>query len=343
MDQTNTESLALNVIDADSPVAELGASLLNHIRLAEARMKGITEEEQIELGCRYHSDMLRHAEWTLCYAAYLGVTLKSLFQGKKDQAKERICKQVTGYSLSQGRRFVKFVDNLPLIEQEAERKGLVMKEIGVSGCLDLVPKKKGCGGRPPKGKRQQVAVSAQTKIKGNGAAASPESKVEGIGLQGRTDSVSSKDGSKHTDGDSDEVAGQDQAHNEYEADQAEGEQQLDSEEVQTSENKPSAVTAKLDDMPEREASGDDTISKLADDALDNFRPILPLQEIRERVAKGEAAIFLVVTVQAVATDADKSILGQGTAETTIKGTWLDAASEADRQVKKEADDKDKYF
>lgn len=175
MDEQHTEvqgdvGTALQLSSAKTEVTELRASLSQHVRLAEALVEGKTDEQRIALGRGYFMEMQRHKEWALCKAAYLGVTLKSLFQGRNDKAKERICNEVAGYSLSEGRRFVKFVENLPTIQREAEKRGQSMEALGFTKCLALVPKQKGRGGRPPKGGRQQDAPSADTQPEAANAA-----------------------------------------------------------------------------------------------------------------------------------------------------------------------------
>jgi len=131
-----------------------------------------------------------------------------------------------------------------------------------------------------------------------------------------------------------------------EVEEAEAEQeQVDGEEVQIADSTlpfprpdPDKQAAEPKAKPELRAApeGEDTLSRLADDALEKFRPMMPLQEIKDRIAKRQAELFLVVTVQAVATDTDRSILGQGTAEQPIQAAWLDAAKESQEE-------KDKYF
>ena len=134
----------------DTPA--MSTSLSAYVKLLEVKLDTMPTTKLMELARHNFDEMATHARKTVYYAVHFGTILRRLFKEKNQQEQESICQEITGRSLESGRRYVKLVDNLPLIEQRLNEDDLMLEETSVTKLLGYIPKQEGKGGRPKKAK-----------------------------------------------------------------------------------------------------------------------------------------------------------------------------------------------
>lgn len=309
--------------NVDDRLESLWPLLKRRLRLVEGALKNQPFERQLDVARGFHSRFVAYGKRTFFQAVYLGMTFKLLLAGRSERDQERICEQVGHYSLSSARRFVRLVDNLPLIVTQVQEQGLVLEELSPSRLLEFVPKQEGKGGRP-RGIKKGASKSKKSPPDPNAveqATPRQQQPVAPVADVPTSDSSKSADTAPSANGD---------------------------------ESKRSRI---------EESQGEDQDSTLTTELtvtiLSEFRPRVPLRELMEKLANRQATLRLGLSLKAVSADESETILGEGEADEIIQYRWSEAVSQdqdaevlaAESATKDQTppqeptvpDDKDKYF
>ena len=139
---------------------DVSKSLTSQIASFEAKVKSMPVTEQTAMASKYYTATITFARKAASYGVYFGIILRHLFEGKNQKEQEAICKTITGRSLSSGRRYIRLVENISLVEQEVQENGLEFEEVALTKLLTYVPKQEGKGGRPKKADKPPQRVTA---------------------------------------------------------------------------------------------------------------------------------------------------------------------------------------